>query len=230
MNNNLVDIVKEIVNGIDLNISVQSFVGNRIYLCNTMHITIGKIVKDGAGLEYKVTDFSFNEWIDVEPYNQAEPFDSEIVVAPSILFLHGTPSSTNNEYLVVNQRTMSKTPFIWLLVSYEMDNLPLDSSLVASYTARIFFMDWANTPTWTNDKHNDLVIKPMENLSNSFIKVIEDNYSFKRLNGFTRRPRPRFGVEITNKGSDRTIIKEDLSGIDLSITLEMYDNSICCKK
>jgi len=228
MNSNLVDIIRSIINSIDLNIPVLAQVGTRIRLCNTMHITIGKIIKDEYGYEFRVVDFSFNEWIEIEPYNHSTPFRGDTVIAPSILFLHGTPSSTNNEYLVVSQRTLNKTPFIWLLVSYEYDNLPLDSSVVASYKARLFFMDWANTPKWSNDNHNDLVIKPMENLSNAFIKVIEDNYTFKRLDGFTRRPRPRFGVEITNKGSDKTIIHEDLSGIDLSVTLEMYDTKLCC--
>ncbi len=228
MESNLVDIVRSIINSIDLTIPVKSIVGTKVYLCTTMHITIGKIVKDVYGNEYKVINFSFNEWIEVEPYNHDIPFNGSSVIAPSILFLHGTPSSTNNEYLVVSQRTMNKTPFIWLLVSYEYENLPLDSSLLASYSARLFFMDWADTPKWTNDNHNNLVIKPMENLSKAFINVIENDYTFKRLNGFRRSPRPRFGVELTNKGSDKTIINEDLSGIDLSLTLEIYDTSICC--
>tara|TARA_R110002153_G_scaffold273165_3_gene443254 strand:+ start:2759 stop:3445 length:687 start_codon:yes stop_codon:yes gene_type:complete len=228
MDSNLIDIVRDIISGIDLSIPVQSIVGDRIYLCNTMHITIGKIVKDEAGAEYKVTDFLFNKWIEVVPYNHLVAFDSKVVIAPSITFLHGTPSSTNNEYLIVNQRTMEKTPFIWLLVSYEVDNLSRESSIVATYNARLFFMDWADTPKWTNDNHNDLVIKPMENLSKAFVKVIEDNYVFKSLNGYTMKPRPRFGVEVTNKGSGKQIIQEDLSGVDLSLTLEMYDTKICC--
>jgi hypothetical protein len=90
-------------------------------------------------------------------------------------------------------------------------------------------MDWANTPKWRNDEHNDLVIKPMENLSQAFINVIENDYSFKRLGTYTRRPRPRFGVEVTDRGSDKTIIHENLSGIDLSVTLELFDLSTCCK-
>jgi len=226
---NLVDIVRQIIDRIDLNIDVKSIVGNRIYVCDTMHITIGKVITDEFGNEYRVTDFSFNEWIEVEPKDGApDPIVTSYIVAPSILYLHGSPSSTNNEYAKISNRTLAKTPFIWLLVSYEYDLLPADSSLVASYNARLFFMDWANTPKWKNDQHNDLVIKPMENLSNAFIKVIEDDYTFKRLEAYTKRPRPRFGVEITDKGSDKTIIHENLSGIDLSVKLEMYDTTLCC--
>ena len=228
---NLVDIVRQIIDRIDLNIDVKEIIGNRIYVCDTMHITIGKVIKDEFGNEYRVTDFKFNEWIEVEPIGASpDPIVTSYIVAPSILFLHGSPSSTNNEYAKISNRTLAKTPFIWLLVSYEYDLLPADSSLVASYNARLFFMDWANTPKWKNDQHNDLVIKPMENLSNAFIKVIEDDYTFKRLEAYTKRPRPRFGVEITDKGSDKTIIHENLSGIDLSVKLEMYDTTLCCNK
>ena len=226
---NLVDIVRQIIDRIDLNISVKNIIGDKIYVCNTMHITLGKIVKDEFGNEYKVIDFSFNQWVQVEPYNHIIPFAGSTLVAPPILFLHGSPSSTNNEYLKLHgNRTLNRTPFIWLLVSYEYDNLPLDSSVVASYNARLFFMDWANMPKWRNDQHNDLVIKPMENLSDAFISVIENDYTFKRLGVYTRRPRPRFGVEVTDKGSDKTIIHENLSGIDLSVTLELYDTKLCC--
>jgi hypothetical protein len=83
-------------------------------------------------------------------------------------------------------------------------------------------------PKWRNDQHNDLVIKPMENLSEAFVNVIQNDYTFKTLEAYIRRPRPRFGVEISDKGSDKTIIHENLSGIDLSLTLEMYNTKLCC--
>jgi len=224
---NLVDIVREIINRINLNLTVKEVIGSTIYLCDTLHLTLGKIIKDDAGNEYRIVDFVINEWISVVPVGHLLSFTGSIVVAPPILYLHGSPSSTNNEYLTTSQRTLKKTPFIWLLGSYEYDNLPLDSSVVYSFDVRLFFMDWANVPKWKNDQHNDLVIKPMENLSNAFIKVIENDYTFKRLGTYSRKPRPRFGVELTNKGSDKTIIHEDLSGIDLSLTLEMYGIELC---
>tara|TARA_R110002126_G_scaffold93089_5_gene220755 strand:+ start:4442 stop:5134 length:693 start_codon:yes stop_codon:yes gene_type:complete len=230
MDTNLVDIVRTIIGRIDLNISVNSITGVRIYVCDTMHITLGKTVEDEYGNLYTVTEFSFNEWIEVKPKGHAIPFNSTVVVAPPILFLHGSPSSTNNEYAKINNRTLAKTPFIWLLVSYQYTDLPRDSSIVASYDARLFFMDWANVPKWKNDQHNQLVIKPMENLSKAFINIIEADYSFKTLEAYTRTPRPRFGVEISDRGSDKTIIHENLSGIDMSVTLEMFNTALCCSK
>jgi len=229
MGTNLVDIVKQIVDRIDLNLRVLRIIDERIYLCNTLHLTLGKIVKDEDGNEYRIVDFSFNHWIIVEPVGHSLDFYGGIVECPPILFLHGSPSSTNNEYLKLHSnRTLSKTPFIWLLVSYEQEDLPRDSSVVVSFDARLFFMDWANVSKWKNDQHNDLVIKPMENLSQAFVDVIENDYVFKTLGAFRRIPRPRFGIELTDKGSNKQIINEDLSGIDMFITIEMYDTKLCC--
>ena len=238
MDKNLVNIVRYIIDQISLDLQVNSIedifdglilVGNKIYVCNTLHITIGKIVKDSLGNEYVVKDFEFNKWVEVIIKDPLLPFTGLVLIAPEIMYLHGSPASTNNEYLLINSRTLKKTPFIWLLESYEYDNLPLDSSVVASYSVRLFFMDWANVPKWKNDQHNELVIKPMENLSKAFTNVIENDYSFKRLGSFKTVVRPRFGVEVSDRGSDKVIINENLSGVDLSLTLELFNTEICCK-
>jgi hypothetical protein len=200
-------------------------------MCNTIHIKVGDVIKDPLGNDYQVVAMSVNEWLQVISTDSQDPFVGNTFMPPSVLFLHGTPSSTNNEYLKLHgTRTLEKTPFIWLLLPYTENYLPLDSSLVASYNARIFFMDWANVDKWKNDQHNDLAIKPMNSLCSAFINVIENDYSFKNLVEYTRQPRPRFGVEVTNKGSEKTIIHENLSGIDLTLLIELYSTSKCCNK
>ena len=109
---NLVDIIRGIINDIDLVIEVESTNGVRVDVCSTLHITVGKIVTDALGQEYKVTDFSNNEWIDVEPFGATvDPFAGATITAPPILFLHGSPSSTNSEYLETDTQTLEKTPF-----------------------------------------------------------------------------------------------------------------------
>jgi hypothetical protein len=225
---NLVDIIRYIVNNIVLSIVVNSTDGTRIFVCDTKDITLLKIVKDALGNEYRVTAFMLNEWVDVVPIG-ASPllFSGNVLIAPTPLYLHGSPSSVNNEYLLIDQKTTKKTPFIWLLESFEYTDLPKDSSVEAKYDVRLFFLDWADEAKWTNDQHNDYVIKPIENLIRMFEQAIEEDYTFKRLGPVSKRPRSRFGVEITNKGSDKKIIQEDLSGVEVNLTLEVYDTSAC---
>ena len=225
---NLVDIVKDIISLINLNIPVTSTNGVRVNLCYTLHITLGKIVTDENGLEYKVTNIENNSWIDVEPYGHADIFAGTSVIAPTITFLHGSPSSVNSEYLKLDSRTLNKTPFIWLLESYEYDDLGKGSSLEASFNARMFFMDWCDAAEWINDEHNDLSIKPMTNLANAFLNVIDKSYSFKTVESSSVKVRSRFGVEVTNKGSERKIIDDDFSGVEVNVKLDLYDTEICC--
>ncbi len=224
---NLVDIIEGIISQIDLNLTVKSTDGQVIELCDTLHITVGKIVKDELGNEYRVTDIVFNESITVVPIGSAPLFSGSTVVAPEITFLHGSPISTNEEYnKVLDRDSLKKTPFIWLLESYEYENGSRDSSIIASYSARLFFLDLYYRE-WLNDEHNELAIKPMENLVRAFKNVIETDYSFKTLESFRSRVRPRFGVEVANKGSRDKIINEDLSGVEVNMSIELFDLSIC---
>tara|TARA_R110002153_G_scaffold32752_15_gene99112 strand:+ start:650 stop:1345 length:696 start_codon:yes stop_codon:yes gene_type:complete len=228
---NLVDIIKGIVSNLDLNLRVTEIDGLKIYVCSTKHVTITKIVEDEAGNKFKVVGYSFDEYLELEPINHTDPFVGSIVIGPAPICFAGTPSSVNNEYLRISgQRTLDKTPFVWLLESYEYDDLPLDSSIEFAFDARLFLMDWANEKKWRNSDHNEIVIKPMENLAQMIIDYIESDYSFKRLGTKRIRPRSRFGVEVTNKGNTKKIINEDLSGVELNLTLELYDLSICNAK
>lgn len=224
---NLVNILKDVISLIDLNLKVLSIQGNRIYVCRTLHVTLDKFVKDEFGNSYRVTAFIDNDWIEVEPFGHTNDFTGSIVVAPSITFLHGSPSSVNSEYKEVDQETAKKTPFIWLLEPYDTNDGDEDSILECSFSGRLFFMDEADEQAWENSEHNTNVIVPMENLKDAFKSVIEDSYSFRSTTSVSSRPRSRFGVVVTNKGSRSKIIEEDLSGLEVNIDLDLYDTNIC---
>ena len=222
MANNLVDIVKGIVAQIDLNLTVLSITGDTVFLCSTLHFTPGSTVLDESGDPHTVTEIMDNAYVKTDPV-----FTGDVLTAPSITVLHGSPASTNNEYLGLEQVSRDKLPLIWLLESYDYEEMPLDSSILAKFEARMFFMDLTYEELWINDEHNDLAIKPMENLQVAFRNVIENNYSFKRLQSYRVKVRPRFGVDVTDRGSDKKIINEDLSGVEVNMTIELYDLSIC---
>ena len=80
---------------------------------------------------------------------------------------------------------------------------------------------------WKNADHNNIAIKPMQNLAKMFIDVITNDYNYKRLTNTTITVRPRFGVDKANKGSNKNIISEDLSGVEFAPTLEVFNLDEC---
>ena len=225
MDNNLVDIIRFLISEINTTLEVVEIDGNKIFLCNTLHLTIDKIVKDSQGNEYRIIDFSINDYVIVEPFGHVLPFAGSVLIAPDLTYLHGDPKSTNEEYLQLNQRTRNKTPFIWLVESYKYNYPGLDSAIFAEFEPRLFFMDWANTEKWENDDHNNYVIKPMENLFRVFKNIMNEDFNFKRLENVKPTVRNRFGDKENRP--DALVIDEDLSGLDVSFNLQVYDISLC---
>jgi len=229
---NLVDIVQDIISLIDLNLKVKGItdIGGvyRVEVCKTtLHLTLCSRVQDELGNNYEVTGISNNEYVDLKPLNGAPAFTGNLIVTRPITYLHGSPSSVNNEYLEVDQLTRNKTPFIWLLETYTYTPQGQESLLEAEYNARLFFMAESESQVWMNNQHNDYAIKPMENLANAFIEAVNSSFAFKTLTDYTIQVRPRFGVEVTNRGSRERIIDEDLGGVELNVTLELYSTNIC---
>lgn len=226
--NNLTEILKSIIDKIDLKLKISYVDGSRVYLKNTIHLTISKIVSI-EGYEYKVKSFIINKYVDLEPIGHSEiiPADSDFLIAPSITFLHGQPKSTNAEYLQLDSLTSAKTPFIWLVESYDFEEGGVGSSIANSYKVRLFLLDWANEREWMNKDHNTNVISPMNNLLRAFKEVISKDFIFKRVENYNVVVRPRFGVETSSKNTKSKIIDEDLSGIEVSFNLEKYKEDNC---
>ncbi len=229
MADNLVNIMQTVINGSNLKIEVKEIIGAQVFVCgSTLHVTIGKTVTDTFGNEYTVTDMLINEWLELTPIAPAPAFADSVVCAAPINFLHGTPQTVNNEYQILSNVTEDKTPFVWLLENYQYTQPQADSSLAGIYEVVLFALDWCYEEEWTNTQHNELVIKPMENLANELVNSIKNDFQFRRIENVTIRPRARFGVEVTNRGNRQKIIDEALSGVEIRFSLEVFDVSLCC--
>jgi hypothetical protein len=225
---NIVDAIKYIISNLDYVIQVNSVTGfNVLNVCSTKSVTVGKIITDENLNEFKVVSVVFNQSITVEgTTDPLSVFIGTQILINKPMFLEGTAISTNNEYLQINQRTSKKTPFIWLLEGYSYDAGTLDSSLLFDSDIKLFIMDFAD-PNVLNEKQEENVIKPMENLAYMIKDYIDSDYVFPRLTTFKIKPRKRFGVEITNQGNKKLIINENLSGVEVNLNLKMYDTKEC---
>lgn len=223
---NFSDIIGNIVSQISNEIKITEVNVYVLSVCETSYITVGKIVKDDAGNTYTVVSFVENESITLTPFEHTNDFSGLVLFLPKPLFLHGTPQTTNQEYIDVKQNTLDKTPFIWLLENYEYETLEADSAFEAVFSGRIFFLDWF-PQDWDNDQHNSFAIKPMEELKNKLADIINESYDFRRLKNTKTIVRPRFGVYVENKGNKKKILDTDFSGVEFRLKLEVYDLEAC---
>ena len=227
---NLVDIVRTIIDKLPRELKIINVVDSTLFVCETTGwLTIGKVISINA-LEYKINSIENNVSLTVEPFNHSTPvaLDTTEVIQHEITYFHGKPSSVNNEYSLKDEYTRNKTPFSWVYENYEYTGEDTESAFAAEFNGiRIFFLDWTKVQEWNNDEHNKYVIKPMENLAKMVVAYIKEDYSFRRPENYRIKPHTRFGVDRTNKGDDKKIINEDLSGVELNISLQLYNLDFC---
>ena len=222
------EIVRDLVNSMDLSIKVNEIDGNVLKVCRTLHVRNNSIVKDGEGNEYKVTSFVNNKSITVEPFGEYV-FTGDFVFAPSPVFLQGKWISANQEYLNMDLDTRQKTPLIWLVRGYEERLKGAMSSVKLEVEPLIFFLDEADFTSWVNDEHDVKAINPMYNLAELFVETIESNPQFKTLEGWKIQDEPRFGVKITTeKGNSKRILSDDLSGVGLRVPIKYFGSCKHC--
>ena len=228
---NLVDILNGIVNAIDLTIKVDSIVdnGNGTYtlnVCETKYLTVNKTIVDANTVDFKVISFVKDVSITVKDIANGIAFTTSSLTIPRPKLIHGTPKIANDEYKNLSKRTNKRTPFIWLLENYEFEDMGFNSEFDAKFRFKLFIMDWFEV-NWKNDEHKEFAIKPMTELVDIIMDIIDNSFNFEERESHTVKIRPRFGVIITNQGNSDKIIDEDLSGVEVTMELKVFDTTQC---
>lgn len=220
-------IVKNIIEKIDLSIPVQANNYPTIRVCKTLHLKTGMAVVDEFGNGYSIIDFKDNEWLKLEAMaSSPDPFIGDFVVGSPVNYLHGTPSSVNDEYQELDRATYAKMPLIWLNENYTEEEIEADSMIGLSVQPTLFFMD-AMEVFWNNEEHHRLVIKPMSNLADAFMDVMRNDRTFKKSNNPRKTPRTRFGVYSPNRGNTKRIIEDFISAVEIQPSIVKF-KKYCC--
>lgn len=229
------EIVRGIVNQMDYSIHINSVdtLLNKYFVCKTLLLKGGSGVMDADGNEFLVSSFKNNEWVILVPVGHSNPFAGEFIytnVTP--YFLQGKWISANNEYLDMDSDTRQKTPLIWLVRGYEETFNAASNSVKMEVEPVIYFLDEAQSQDWTNDDHDTQAVNPMYNLAMLFVETVKKSLQFKELDGYTIKDEPRFGVSYSNqkaeKGNQKRILSDDLSGVGLRIPLKFFGNCKNC--
>lgn len=220
---NLVSILRSVISSMQITIKARSVQDNldgtfTVLTRNTQYLNINSILAVN-GSDYFVSSIQNNESVTLvgSPVLLGD-FD-----IPAPLFIPDTPQGTNNE-LILRSTDMSRHPLIWLLENFPT-NYTLDGSpSIAEARVRLFFLNPSQDDSWLESDHRINCIEPMLNLTDEFITNLVDKVSGK-IEAFTVTNRIRFG----NTSGTAKILDENLSGVELDLTIPIKKWAINCK-
>jgi hypothetical protein len=227
------DIVKdEIFDNINTEVKVLrviSVVGTtqKIEVCNNKWVRIGQYMTDSSNKQWKVIDIDSNGYISLtKPTGATDIVKRQILDVKSPIWLFGTHISANNEYLQKGVDSRLKLPIIWLVENIGEEEYDQTSNIERRSDIRVFFLDDNNPEQFDNVDYRQKVVSPMIALKDEFLRVINSNVLFENYGSCRTRPITRFGNE-DEKGSFENILDENLSGVELRITLPINKSGNC---
>ena len=221
------EIVEKIVNDMDLSVKVNSFTATTIDVCELLSMRVGRIITNDSNEQFRVTEINGNI-VTLEPVNHSNPWSGNFAYVKKPTFLQGEWMSANSEYLDMDNNTFNKTPLIWLVRGYTEDHKGAMSSIEFSVNPVIYFLEETPSSGWLNSEHDENAVNPMYRLAKRFIETVEKTLNIRDLESYSITDKPRFGVKVGNKGSSKTIIDDFLSGVEMRLPMEVYDNCINC--
>ena len=219
--------VKDLVLKIDNTIkgSYDPLTG-RTLVCNTKWARIGKVVKDAEDKEYLVTELVTDEYLVATPLI-GETNLSGTIYLPELFFITGTKRATNTEWTIADANLSNKLPLVWLLEVISETGFGKMSAVEKEMDLRLFFLDETDPSQYYTADHRDQVVKPMQKLMLEFIKVVENERTYKPIENYRFKTFSRFGVE-NDKGMLQNILDANLSGVSLELTLSRYKPKCKC--
>ena len=134
-------------------------------------------------------------------------------------YFHGTPLELNIILGNIPQG-QDKFPAVFLLEPFsEIENNDRMENVGNTATLSIMFLsDWSGKEEWSTDEHYTNIINDMDALKREFIKELNKNKYVGDITYTTTR-HARWGLFLANKGNKNPVFDEELSGVELNITI-----------
>lgn len=213
----LSDIIESVVSGLDRTVTITGVTvsgdSTIIQACDAKYTEPGRTITiDGNTYTVTAVDHDLNT---ITVTTTADPITADSFVLYEVFYFHGTQYDTENQIKDIPNAD-SKTPMVFLLIPYtESFSEEAGSSIERDSRFSLFFLTQANFDNWPTVVAMNLAIRPMNALKDLFIQQMKElpgTFKYDTLQ-HTRTPRPRFGVYISNKGTERAWQAMDLSGI-----------------
>jgi hypothetical protein len=189
-------------------------------VCNTKWARIGKTVTDSENNPFLITEINYDNWI------KAGIIDGEITL-PTPYFVPGTKIEANREWTISTNDLTQKTPLVWLLHGIRYNSFGKESVYAWESDLRIFFLDETDILNYYTRDHIQQVVIPMTKLAEEFLKVVDKNKTFLRVENYEIIEFSRFGTEQEN-GYFSNILDANLSGVELRVKLTKYKENCKC--
>lgn len=221
----LQDVIKSKLELLPIDVNILAVNGALLEVCNPQWLKVGDSVFDSVIAERKIIEVG-ERFIKLD----AIGFDDSTVKKIPLkkpTFIWGVPIEANNEYTLMADFSIDKSPLIWLLEPWTEDYKPSEG-MELSADVRMFILDVTNEPVWVNEEQKVYALKPMKALSKAVVSVLKKQplgWNVEK-NGFSLIQRNRFGVQRKD-GNTKKIIDEDLSGWEIKITNPLIPNFDC---
>tara|TARA_Y100001973_G_C5111850_1_gene288116 strand:- start:106 stop:813 length:708 start_codon:yes stop_codon:yes gene_type:complete len=226
----IVDIIENVVSSLSFTTEIKTVTdnGNGTYtlgVCCTYHVQPFCTVSIN-GIDYRVTDIVNDSSITIE--SNTPPLVGELVNISAPKYFHGTRPATNEELSEITD-VSDKLPFVYLFeVINESFSNDEENRIERESNLRLFFLGSANFSNWYTDDHYKYAIVPMRNLVFKFIEAINtDMATFADFDNYNLINHVKFGVFTDNNGHTNRFFNEDLSGVEMRVTLPVLKDIAC---
>lgn len=229
-----VDIIREIVEAISIEFTAKTITnnGNGTYTLttdDTMYLQEGFSITIGA-VTYEILMVVKNTLITIK--GSALPTIKVFNIYPPVYF-HGTVIKVKAEMkgAVNAQNVFARTPFIYLreIIEDTVNTKYADSPIEKTTDLQILFLTQCNYADWTIVDHYSKSISQMRSLVENFVDKLYKNTKIGRFESYKAKPHVNFGVYVTDRGETKSVFTDNLSGIEMNITLPFKKQTPSCK-
>lgn len=244
------DIINTIIQAISYRVEIKDYANNAdgthdLHVCNMYHAQVGFTVTID-GKNYKIIEILAVDKPDCKRGNwdfmkiRGDADDIEVLVFDLYrpVFVYGTPIQQGVENDKVGNAYL-KTPMFWVNQGTLNTKLLYDETVnkEREMDFEIFALTQSDHAMWLSKDFQKNAVKPMERMLGRFFDQIKampwlfDQYSLS----YDVKPYQRFGVYISNKGFEKSLWNDKLSGAgspSSSVTAFWDDNGcvLCCKE
>jgi hypothetical protein len=159
------------------------------------------------------------------------PSKGDTFIIPAPFYFHGTPIAQGEKMNQIKKQS-NKLPMVYLVeITREVFDRDVESAIERNSDVIMYFLDTANFKDWDTDAHYLKSINPMRNLVENFILLLEREGRIGLLDDFTLINHAKFGVFTVDKGHVTNLFNDELSGVELNVTLPIKEvlncNNLC---